>query len=189
MTLKNNFFSLLIILAAIVTAWATFWSFTQSTTIPTIKPEIQPDSYMEDIHAVFMNKFGKPSMKIVTPYLVHFNEGDTTHFTLPQLTIYRETPQPWYITAKTAQSTAGMENVLFQDNVVIHHAGDLNSPATVIKTSTLMVHPNKKTAETDQPITMIQPDLTVNAIGMHADMNTGEIKLLSQARGEYAPGT
>jgi hypothetical protein len=34
---------------------------------------------------------------------------------------------------------------------------------------------------------LIQPGLVVNALGMYADLNTGDIKLLSQARGEYLP--
>lgn len=189
MTLKNSFFSILILLAVIATAWMTYWSLNRSAPIQSAQTNAAPDSYMEDVSAVFMNKLGKPSMKIETPYLEHYSDGDTTHFNDPHLTLYRQSPQPWYVTSKTAQSTAGMENVLFQDNVIIHHAGDLNSPATLIKTISLMVHPNKKVAETDAVITMIQPNLTVNATGMYADMNTGDIKLLSQARGEYVPNS
>ncbi|MBV9576025.1 MAG: LPS export ABC transporter periplasmic protein LptC, partial [Gammaproteobacteria bacterium] len=73
------------------------------------------------------------------------------------------------------------------NNVTIHHAADVNNPATLIKTSTLTVYPNKKLAQTNAFITMIQPSLLVKAIGMQADMNTGDIKLLTQARGEYVP--
>ncbi len=102
--------------------------------------------------------------------------------------MYRKSPNPWYVTAKFAKATQGIENVYFWKNVVIHHAADFNSPATLIKTTTLMVHPNKQTAETNDIITMIQPSLVVKATGMHADMNNGDIKLLSQARGEYEPG-
>jgi len=187
MTLKNSILIFLLFVAGLSTAWLTYWSLNATPTNVSTAVETQPDSYMDEVHAIFMDKFGKPSMKIFTPHLVHFNENDTTQFTAPQLTLYRQSPQPWYITSKSAQSTQGMENVLFKDNVIIHHAGDLNSPATLIKTTVLMVHPNKKTADTDELITMIQPDLTLNAIGMHADMNTGDIKLLSQARGVYVP--
>ena len=52
-----------------------------------------------------------------------------------------------------------------------------------------MVHPNEQTAETNALITLYQPNITVNAIGMTANIDTGDIKLLSQARGEYAPNS
>ncbi|MCW5582746.1 MAG: LPS export ABC transporter periplasmic protein LptC, partial [Gammaproteobacteria bacterium] len=63
------------------------------------------------------------------------------------------------------------------------------SPATLIKTPTLSVQPNKQIAETNDLITLIQPNLVVKSTGMYADMNTGNIKLLSQARGEYVPNS
>jgi lipopolysaccharide export system protein LptC len=142
---------------------------------------------MENITAVIMDKQGKPSLKIVTPKMVHYAANDTTHLTSPKLTLYRKSPQPWFITAAFAKATQGIENVNFWDNVVVKHAADNSSPSTLIKTSTLMVHPNQQIAETHDVITLLQPNLVINATGMHADMNTGDIKLLSAARGEYVP--
>jgi lipopolysaccharide export system protein LptC len=128
-------------------------------------------------------------MKVITPKLVHYAESDTTHFTTPQLVLYRQSPQPWYVTSKFAKATQGTDNVNFWENVTIHHAADTNNPATLIKTTTLTVHPNDKTAETKDFITLTQPNVIVKATGMFADMNTGDIKLLSQARGEYVPSS
>lgn len=142
---------------------------------------------MENVTATILDKFGKVSMKIVTPKMVHFAKNDSTDFIDPQLTIYHKSPNPWFIESRTAKALHGMDNVVFTDNVVIHHPADYNNPATVIKTTTLTVHPNEKTAETTEPITMIQPNSVMQAIGMHADMDSGNIKLLSQAQGEYDP--
>lgn len=147
-----------------------------------------PDGYMEGVVALILDKQGKPSMKVETPRMVHYANEDTSHLTSPHLTLYRKSPQPWYITAKFGKATQGSENVDFWENVHIQHAADFDSPNTEIQTTKLTVHPNKKTAKTNEHITMIQPNLTVNAIGMEADMNTGDIKLLSEARGEYVPG-
>lgn len=166
--------------------WTTLLSFRSQTTMPS-PTALLPDAFMEDVNALIMDKQGKPNMKIVTPKLIHYAESDTTRFTMPQLTLYRKSPQPWYITSQYAKATQGTENVDFWENVVIQHAADQNNPSTVIKTTTLTVYPNKKMAETNRFITLIQPNIVVNAVGMLANMNTGEIKLLSQARGEYAP--
>jgi lipopolysaccharide export system protein LptC len=146
-----------------------------------------PDGYMESVSAVILDKFGKVSMKIDTPKMVHYAENDTTDFTTPELTVYHQSPTPWLITASTAQATSGIENVLFRDNVVIHHPADFNNPATVIKTDSLLVHPNANTAETVEAISMTQPNSLITAIGMFADMNSGNIKLLAEVKGEYVP--
>jgi lipopolysaccharide export system protein LptC len=150
---------------------------------------IRPDAIMEDVHALIMNQQGRPEMKIVTPKMIHFIENDTTNLIAPKLTLYRKSPNPWYITARFGKATQGIENVDFWDNVTIHHAADQNNPATLIKTSTLTVHPKQKTAETKAFITMVQPQIIIKAIGMRANMNTGDINLLAQTRGEYAPNS
>jgi lipopolysaccharide export system protein LptC len=155
---------------------------------PTVEvAALVPDAFMEDVTAVFMDQQGRPSMKMMTPKLVHFIQEDTTQFIDPQLTLYHKSPKPWFINAKYAKATHGIENVNFWEDVTIHHVADENNPATLIKTPTLTVHPNQELAETQDMITLIQPNITVTAIGMIADMNTGNIKLLSQSQGEYVP--
>lgn len=188
MTYKNTLISFIILVAAGTALWVTLLSY-RPQSLPITKTASLPDAFMEEVNAVIMDKYGKPSMKINTPKMIHFAANDTTQLISPQLTLYRKSPKPWYITSRFAKATAGIENVHFWDDVMIHHPADLDNPATLIKTNTLLVHPNNKTAETNDPITMIQPNITVRATGMFADMNTGDIKLLSQASGEYAPSS
>lgn len=185
---RATIISLALILVLGFAAWTTYLSSRPNTTIA-LQTKVEPDAFMEDITTVIMDKQGKPSMKIATPKMVHYNENDTTQLISPQLTLYRQSPSPWFVTSKFAKATQGIDNVDFWENVVIHHVADINNPATIIKTSKLTVHPNKKTAETTEQITMEQPGITVSAKGMFADMNTGDIKLLSQARGEYVPNS
>ncbi len=186
MTYKYILISLMMLIVVGLATWTTFLSYRpQNNMIANSTP--LPDAVMEDVIAFIMDKQGKPSMKIVTPKLSHFTENDTTQLRTPSLTLYRKSPNPWYVTAKYAKATQGIENVFFWEDVVIHRAADENNPSTLIKTTTLLVHPNKQTAETQDNIIMIQPNLMVHATGMYADMNTGDIKLLSQARGEYVP--
>jgi lipopolysaccharide export system protein LptC len=146
-----------------------------------------PDGYMENVTAVILDKTGKISMQIVTPKMVHYAKDDTTDFTAPQLTLYHQSPTPWFITSKVAKAQHGIDQVHFHEDVVVHRPADFNNPVTVIKTVSLTVHPNDKTAETAEPIVMTQPNTVINAVGMFADLNTGSIKLLSQAKGEYEP--
>jgi lipopolysaccharide export system protein LptC len=182
----KNFFSLTLILVIGLAAWTTFMAYHPETLVSSKKNTL-PDAFMENVTALMMNKEGMPSLKIVTPKLTHYTDNDTSNFLTPKLTIYRQSPEPWYITSQYGKSTQGMTNVFFWQHVNIQHAADVSSPETLIKTPTLLVHPNDRTAETKDWITLIQPNTTIKAVGMQANMKTGDIKLLSQVRGEYVP--
>lgn len=186
MPTKYTLISVFMLAIVAVTSWFTYFTDKPHTKLVT-SAKVTPDAYMENVVALILDKQGKPSLKIVTPKLVHYAEKDTANLDSPELTLYRKSPTPWYINADTATTTDGVENVTFRENVVIHHAADDTNPATIIKTQLLYVYPNKQIAETPAPITLIQPGLKVSATGLNADMNTGNIKLLSQARGEYVP--
>lgn len=186
MTYRHTFLSLFLIASIAIFVWSTYFVDTKKKDIVPLIDNI-PDAQMEDVIAIIMDKEGNPKLRIETPKMVHFLKDDTTRLLTPHLTLYRGTPEPWYITSQYAKATQGIETVNFWEQVKIEHSADDHSPNTTIKTDTLTVYPNKHTAETADLITMIQPNLVVNATGMFADMNTGDIKLLSQARGEYVP--
>ena len=186
MRYKNIVLSIAFFIAIGLAAWLTLSYRIHNNDMA--QPTALPDAYMEGVVATIMNKQGNVIMKIVTPKVVHYSDLDRAQFTNPQLTIYRRSPQPWYVTSLHASTTNGLDKIDFWDNVVIHHAADHNNPATLIKTTRLLVHPIEQTAETNEPITLIQPNIVVNGVGMFADMNTGYVKLLKEARGEYVPG-
>lgn len=186
MAYKNIFIAFIIVAALGLAIITTVISYRPTVTTSAQK-EQAPDAFMEDVTTLVIDKQGKPSMKIATPKLIHYANENSTHFVNPRLTLYRQSPQPWYIEANYAKALEGIDKIHFWNNVTIHHAADYNNPATLIKTTSLTVYPNQQTAETNDLITLIQPSITVKATGMQANMNTGDIKLLSQARGEYAP--
>jgi lipopolysaccharide export system protein LptC len=183
MVYKNILLSFVMMIVIVLAAWTTL----RPKKISIYQTSSLPDAFMEDVISIVMDKEGNPKMQIITPKMTHFVENDTTHLVAPKLTLYRKSPVPWNVTSKFAKTTQGTENVDFWGDVLIHHPGDGSNPATTIKTTTLTIYPNKNIAETDDLITLMQPNLVVKATGMHADMNTGDIKLKSRARGEYAP--
>lgn len=187
-TYRNTFIGVSGCLITILAVWSTLTSMWPENKVNPLLNE-QPDAYMENVSATFMDKFGKPKMKIVTPKMLHYATNDMTHLTSPQVTLYRKSPQPWFISSHYAKATHGIDNIDFREDVMIHHPGDETLPATIIKAPTLIVHPNKETAETNEHVELIQPNLTVMATGMRANINSGSIMLLSQAKGEYLPDT
>lgn len=186
MTYKNVSLNLSVVAAIGLAIWTTFLFYRPDEIKGTINSSL-PDAFMENVNAMVMDKDGHLKMKIIAPKLVHYKEQDATHLTSPKLTFYRHSPIPWFITARFAKAIEGAEIVDFWDNVVITHPADKENPETLIKTAALRVNTEEETAETKHLITMSQPNFVIKAIGMYADMDSGNIHLLSQARGEYAP--
>ena len=169
-----------------LSGWSIFLSKKAPITLSQTSPD-QPDAFMEDVVAIIMSKEGKPRLKVETPKMFHYAKNDSTEFTKPHVTIYRQSPQPWHINANHAKATWGTSEILFWENVIIHHLEDEENPITTMNTSSLTIFPEKKVAETNKEIIVTQPNTMIRAIGMLANWDAGTVKLLSQAREEYVP--
>jgi lipopolysaccharide export system protein LptC len=184
---RNSTMTFLFIIAFILSAWSILLS--RQTQPLSTHHSNEPDAYMENIVAVIMNKQGSPSLKIEAPKMMHYAEDDTTYINYPHVTVYRQSPEPWYINSDHAEALNGTEEIVFSDNVVIHHPADIANPNTVMNTTSLTVFPDKQQASTDKPVIITQPDTVIHAVGMLADLNNGTVKLLSQAKGDYVPAS
>jgi lipopolysaccharide export system protein LptC len=142
---------------------------------------------MENVIATIINKEGDPSLQIKSPKMIHYPENDTTHIETPHITIFRQSPEPWIVNSDFAKASKGIQQIDFWSNVVIHHEHDIKAPITTMTTTSLTVFPSEKIAQTEDAIVLTQPDTTIHAIGMYANLNEGYVKLLSAARGEYVP--
>lgn len=181
---KNASISALFILAMILSGWSMF-IFMRPTTLSALNNQIdRPDAIMEDVLATIMNTLGTPTLQIKSPKMIHYAEKDMTQITHPHVTVFRSS-QPWYIDSDSAKASNGIEKIIFIDHVVIYHPADPASPATTMNTTSLTVFTDKQTAETADPVTVLQPDTKIQAVGMLASLNDGTVKLLSQAKGEY----
>ncbi len=184
---KNSTMTFLLLIAFLLSAWSIL--LTKHARPLLVKHANEPDAFMENIVATIMNKQGSPSLKIEAPKMTHYAEDDTTHILHPRVTVYRHSPQPWFIHSDYADASKGTQEIIFSDNVVIHHPADIANPNTTMETLSLTVFPDKQQAETHNPVTIMQPDTTIHAIGMLADLNNGTVKLLSEAKGDYVPAS
>jgi len=187
-TARNISIIILLSIAITLSSWSIILSNTDNHFHAPSNPQA-PDVFMKDVVATILNKQGIPSLQLITPSMIHYPDHDTTQIESPKVTVFRHELSPWYIDADFAKSTQGINQILFWSHVNIHHPTDADNPKTTLKTESLTIFPNQKMASTDQPVTFIQPDTTVYAVGMLANMDLGTIQLLSQARGEYAPSS
>jgi len=183
-SLRNSIFSALLIMALLLSGWSFFIIYHPHSAIQ--EDLGKPDAFMEDVIATFIDKQGKPTLKIAAPKMSHYMENDATKIVKPLLTLYRKSPQPWHLTADHARTLQGISQIFLQDNVIIDHPGDDQNEKTTLLTPSLIVYPEKQLALTEDPVIINQPNTKIHAVGMNADLSSGAIKLLSQTQGEYS---
>jgi lipopolysaccharide export system protein LptC len=185
-TVKNTTISLLLLAAILLSSWSILTSSSMPIN-PTTENPNEADAFMQDVVTTALNKEGKPAFQLATPKMTHYPAGDTTHIVTPHVTFYKQSSKPWYIDADYANATHGTHEVVFSNHVNIHHPADEDHPNTKMQTDTLTIFPDQQVASTNDPVIFMQPDTTIHAIGMLANLTAGTIKLLSKAKGEYAP--
>src|SRR3990167_2628890 len=105
------YFKALLGVLFIVATGLSFWSFFLAKNPHSIsEPQNiwKIDAVMEDVTAWIMDLQGKPRMKLTAPKMVHYAKNDTTYVSFPQLTFYRHSQQPWFVTSKFARASQGV---------------------------------------------------------------------------------
>ena len=92
MTHKYSIISIIIIAVLGVTSWLTYFSYRPQNNT-SIRTSLRADAIMENVSAVIMDKQGKPSLKIVSPRMIHYATNDTSQLFEPELTLFRKSPK------------------------------------------------------------------------------------------------
>ena len=145
-----------------------------------------PDAYMINAFYLRTNDLGQREVVLMSPLITHYQYDDTSLFQKPVIRAYKNNEE-WHITAKRATGIHGAQTFYLNDNVKIRQLPSKKSADTLISTQSLTAFPKENLVTTKDPVTIEQPGLKVNAIGLKGDLKTGNIQLLSKTRGEYDP--
>lgn len=93
---------------------------------------------------------------------------------------------PWMIKANHGRLTKSGTVLYLWGNVRIWQAKGQQNLSTVFTTPSLTYYPKTRLAQTKQPVSIDRGDGSkISAVGMKANLNTGQITFLSQTRGRY----
>lgn len=144
-----------------------------------------PDTIIKNMIATVFDEHGKPTQILATPELLHYPEDDSSVFSEPRITIFRESNEPLHIQSAHGHSNDGADKITLWENVILHQPGSIDNPESTITTSELTHYSQQQIAETDKPVMLAQADLIVESIGMRAYLDTEVIDLLTAVRGRY----
>ncbi len=186
MTEKQYILGFLLLLVMGFSGW--YYVQQNTRTANSNQNKTQPDFYVYGMTSSQFDKNGKLINKIVSPELTHYPEKNTFILLAPRIFVQRdEQQQPWNIAADHGKAENGSQTITLWNNVHLQQIAGKSNNQTTITTNKLVYFPNKKFAETDQAIKIVQPGMEINSIGMQAYLDQGDVKLLSKAEGQYNP--
>ncbi len=184
MNSKNLILSVLLLLALVSSWWLIRNSFTTDTAENINLPNT-PDSYMVQAHYTHYNQQGQLLSSVSSPHLIHYPKQDTSILDKPRLEFHAANGQTWIITADHGVSKYGVKVVYLTDNVKVERIDKQTRKTMTMTTTALTAYPPQDYAETNEPVTIVQPGSVINSVGLTANLKTGDITLLSNAQGVY----
>lgn len=185
--LWKSFVPLLVVLVAGLSVWL-FQK--QPDKGPVVTPQTQdvPDSFMENFTTQVLNEQGRPQYQLRATHMAHYADDDRSEFTQPQFTAFQPDGQRWTAVAETGRAENGSEQIFLDGTVIIQRYPDVTASANLqIRTRDVRVRPADDYAETDQAATIVQNEDTLKTVGLQVHFREGQVQLLSQVRGVYAP--
>jgi lipopolysaccharide export system protein LptC len=149
------------------------------------KQRHDPDGIMDNFHATKMDMQGVPRFILIAQQLRHYPDHDTTELELPRMTMLTAQSPPVHMNGMRGSISSQGDEVIFRENVSVVREAAGDQSAMTLRTEYLRVLPNQDWANTDKPVTIVDANNTVRAIGMEMDNKTRILKLLSQVRSEH----
>lgn len=167
------------------------WYYMQSSfNLNILSPKIiayLPDIMVEDLTLTQFDTQGKPAHSFYTPQLTHFPHKSMSQYTSPQITLTPEGQEPWSIHSNAGEAEDGINKIILIGNVVMHQNATNNEKEKTIKTEEITYYTKKNWATTQKKIFFEQPGLSVQSVGLAADLKEQQIFLLHQVSSIYEP--
>lgn len=151
-----------------------------------------PNSFGNDIKITRYNDKGQLSSQLYAQHMQLDSKTNQIIFTRPFGYFYSANQAPWFMSSERAFANHDFSEIQLQNHVLFKQINNANGNQTEIATSWISLNTKTQIATTDQPVKLIQSGknqsmTVINTVGLVVDQKTGNIKLLSQARGYYAP--
>ena len=145
--------------------------------------EQHPNFYLINSYSEQYDKSGSLDMIMVSQSVQHNPKDDSISLQQPYFQLFQDGVTTWEIKALSGTAYNRGHKIDLQHRVTMINQSKQSS----LKTPQLFIYPDKKRANTEQTVTLQNPNSVTQAIGMEADLNTKHITLLDQVRVQYEP--
>lgn len=180
---KTNNLIIIALSAAIVLAF--LWNYSE-TGAPAMPAQIAPSNHQTDFYlrSATIRQYdtqGQLDSTLYSDTVDHYPGRSLAELSKPVVKFYKDGQLSWTITSLSGIVYDGGDQVNFSQRVVINS----DDQQAILMTPFLTAYPNRRFAETDKPVTLLNPKGFTRAIGMTANLEHKQINLLNQVRGQY----
>ena len=175
-----------VVLLALVAA-VTVWLDRQvqpPEAVPSGKGRHDPDYIADNFTVSRIGPDGAVRYRMTARRMQHYPDDDSTELTKPRFMTFGQ-GAPMSITANHGLVSSNGGNLYFRGDVRAARAPYANNSELVVTTQYLHVLPDDNIARTDQPVTIQDASMTIDAVGMELNNETRILKLNAKVRGVY----
>ncbi len=176
----TTLFSILLLLAS-----AAWFFLTNTPKIKLITPANLPEHRFTTLEVQQFDKTGLPVYHLTSPATYHMPKKDTHHLRTPHILVTKPDQPILTIQSEEAIVMSKAQEIKFLKNVRAHHAAHQNQAEGLFKTEAISYFPKKKWIKTPLEIIWNQETNHLEATGMHANLITQQVDLLSQIKSTY----
>jgi len=145
-----------------------------------------PDYFAEGLVVYSLDASGKPQHQLQAEHLYHYPDDKSTQLTRPHLVLYQDQNPDWVIDAAEGLVISNSDEVFLSGGVVAERTQEGTNAPLKLTTEDLLIHPDKKHAQTDKNVLLQDKFSTTHATGMKVNIENNTIIFLSNVRGQYA---
>jgi len=147
----------------------------------------RPDFIADNLRTTEYNQQGFVASRVSAEHMEHYASSDITHFSKPVYLIYPENGKAqWQLSADRGQLNKNTSKVILENNVVID-AIDIEEPLQSLSTQAVTVDLTTMIGTSQEMVYITGKGFMIQGLGLHADLNSQKLSLLSQIEGTYEP--
>ncbi|NKF49439.1 LPS export ABC transporter periplasmic protein LptC [Shewanella sp. WXL01] len=147
----------------------------------------RPEFIANDLKTTTFNDLGQIESRVSAKHMEHFESTNMTHFTDPVYLVFPEDGEAqWQLSASKGQLDKNKDVVTLSQDVLID-AVDVDEPLQSLSTQQIQLDLNTLIGTSKSAVFIEGKGFQIQGLGLHADLNTQELTLLSQVEGRYEP--
>lgn len=173
-------------LLALLSAWL-YQQVQQERLLSSGKLRHDPDAFVDDFDLSTLDAEGRLTHRLWATRMDHYPDDDSIDLSAPYMELYRAASEPLQARAKKGRVSSGGAEVLLEQQVKLHRPANRQQAAADLHTEKLRIFPDRDFAETDVAVSYLSAGLKVQAVGMRAHLELGQVELLNRVRAVQQP--
>lgn len=164
------------------------------TPISSVKkwPNNVPQWFSTETTSTKMAATGKPEQIVSATKLFHYEQQKETEIIEPRATIFNTESTPWQMKAdrgiaKHENALEEMKELDLYGNVIIWREADQTHAFSEMTTEFLQFFPEDNIVKTDVLVNFKYGQHSTSSLGLEADLDTQQVKLLNTVNSQYVP--